>query len=86
MFFEGLEKPCSCTLKINVLDRDSLFGLQFEAADWLAKDDELGCGTVDLGTIDCTERFQDMEVMIADGWFKDSSVFIALDTYGGWGN
>lgn len=84
--FEGLKTPAAYTLKISVLDKDSLLGLQNDTADWLAAEDVLGKGEVDLGTLDNVSAYQDREVMINDGWFKDTTITIALHTRGGWGN
>jgi len=84
--FEGLASPCSYTLKITVLDRDSLLGMEGQVADWLALDDKLGCASVDLGSLANTRSFQDMELIISDGFFVDSTISIALNTQGGWGN
>jgi len=84
--FEGLEKPGSYTLKLTVLDKDSLFGLGGEIADWLVAEDRLGSATVDLGILKKTHNFQDMELVIDDGWFVDSKISIGLNTRGGWGN
>mmetsp|Transcript_90827 Transcript_90827/g.256023 ORF Transcript_90827/g.256023 Transcript_90827/m.256023 type:complete len:145 (-) Transcript_90827:311-745(-) len=79
--FKDLETPGSYTLKVTVLDKDSLVGL-----DVLAADDKLGSATLDLGTLSNTEDMVDKELMIADGWFSDSTVNIAVSTCGGWGN
>lgn len=84
--FEGLAEPCSYTLKLSVLDKDSLLGLDGKIADWLALEDKLGAASVDLGTLSNTRTFQDMELVIADGWFVDSTISIGLNTHGGWGN
>jgi len=84
--FEGLDTPCAYTLKISVLDKDSLFGLEGNVADFLALDDKLGAAKVDLGTLANTTEFQDMELVVSDGWFSDSTINISLSTRGGWGN
>mmetsp|Transcript_51578 Transcript_51578/g.102455 ORF Transcript_51578/g.102455 Transcript_51578/m.102455 type:complete len:713 (+) Transcript_51578:77-2215(+) len=84
--FEGLDTPAAYTLKVSVLDKDSLFGLEGQIADYLAMDDKLGAATVDLGTLANTTEFQEMEIVISDGWFSDSTVSLALNTHGGWGN
>merc|ERR1712107_297447 len=36
--FEGLEKPCTYTLKVTVMDKDTLLGIKGEMADMLAAD------------------------------------------------
>mmetsp|Transcript_154375 Transcript_154375/g.495026 ORF Transcript_154375/g.495026 Transcript_154375/m.495026 type:complete len:199 (+) Transcript_154375:290-886(+) len=79
--FKDLEAPGSYTLKVTVLDKDSLLGL-----DVLAADDKLGSATLDLGTLGNTEDMVDKELIISDGWFSDSTVNIAVSTCGGWGN
>jgi len=84
--FEGLDTPAAYTLKVSVLDKDSLFGLEGQIADYLAMDDKLGAATVDLGTLANTTEFQDMDITISDGWFSDSTVTLALNTQGEWGN
>eukprot|EP00444_Apocalathium_aciculiferum_P032732 CAMPEP_0183487900 /NCGR_PEP_ID=MMETSP0370-20130417/180672_1 /TAXON_ID=268820 /ORGANISM="Peridinium aciculiferum, Strain PAER-2" /LENGTH=310 /DNA_ID=CAMNT_0025681229 /DNA_START=52 /DNA_END=985 /DNA_ORIENTATION=+ len=82
--FEDLEAPGSYTLKVTVLDKDSL--LSIGALDAFAADDKLGSATLDLGTLSNTEDMVDKELIIADGWFSDSTVNIAVRTCGGWGN
>jgi len=82
--FEDLGTPSSYTLKVTVLDKDSLLGIG--ALDVLAADDKLGSATLDLGTLSNTEDMVDKELIIADGWFSDSTVNIAVSTCGGWGN
>jgi len=84
--FEGLDTPAAYTLKVSVLDKDSILGLEGDVADFLAVDDKLGAATVDLGTLANTTEFQDMDIMISDGYFTDSTVSLALNTHGEWGN
>jgi len=84
--FEGLDTPGAYTLKITVLDKDSVLGMENAVADMMAADDKLGATTFDLGTLDCSEEWQDQELIIADGWFSDSKVFLALNNKGEWGN
>lgn len=83
--FEGLMKPTEYILKISVLDQDSFLGLKGKVADWLVHDQHLGAATVDLGKLQCSNNFIDMEVTVHDGWFHNSTVVLSLSTMGGWG-
>jgi hypothetical protein len=60
--FEGVENPQAYTVRMNVFDQDTFMGTGH--LDWLSKDDQLGDGKVNLGTIRTLERFQDAELMI----------------------
>merc|ERR1712039_662102 len=84
--FEGLEKPCTYKLKVTVMDKDTFLGMSGEMADMMAADDKLGSATVDLCDLENSKAFQDRTLTIADGWFSDSTIDIALCTQGGWGN
>mmetsp|Transcript_21048 Transcript_21048/g.29083 ORF Transcript_21048/g.29083 Transcript_21048/m.29083 type:complete len:151 (-) Transcript_21048:228-680(-) len=88
LLFEGLETPGAYTLKLNVLDKDSVLGIGGEIADCLAADDKLGSADVDLGTLANSEDFQDQELVIERRFFGacKSTLSIALSTKGGWGN
>eukprot|EP00932_Pfiesteria_piscicida_P003470 SRR837773.13379.p2 GENE.SRR837773.13379~~SRR837773.13379.p2 ORF type:complete len:231 (-),score=98.11 SRR837773.13379:134-772(-) len=84
--FEGLKDPSSLTLKISVLDKDSLLGLKGDLADWLVSEDELGSAKLDIGELSNSMTWQHRELMVADGWFQDSKVKMAFNTCGRWGN
>jgi len=84
--FEGLQTPAAYTLKVAVLDKDSLLGLKGDIADWLASEDELGNATLHLGTLSRSKNWQHQELTIADGWFSGSTVKIACNTDDAWGN
>jgi len=83
--FEGLKNPAACKLVLNMLDKDSLFGLKGGFADWLVRDDKLGSATVDLGTLKKTRAFQDMEISVLQGIFHDTMLSISVNTQGQWG-
>ena len=82
--FEGLTTPGLYSLKLTVLDYDSVLGMENEIADCLAADDKLGAATIDLGELDNSKDWQDRDLVIADGWFADSGLSISLNTRGGW--
>jgi len=84
--FEGLVTPAAYTLKFKVYDQDSFLGLPGQLADWADADDRLGKAEVNLATLRCTTDFQDFELNIADGWFTNSTLSIALNTDAQWGN
>lgn len=86
VYMEGLHQPASYTLKVSVLDKDSVLGLESEIADNLVPDDKLGAASVDMGTLESSTDWQDQELTVCDGWFSDSTVTLALNTSGSWGN
>jgi Ca2+-dependent lipid-binding protein len=81
--FDRIDTPAAYTLKINVFDQDKLLGV-----DWLARDDKLGDGTVDLGTLYRTGNEQDKQLIIERRklGFVKATLNISLDTEGQWGN
>merc|ERR1712232_360862 len=83
---EGLKTPGAYTLKLSVLDKDSVLGLGGDIADCLASDDKLGSAQVDLGELQCCKKYQMRKLIIVDGWFQDSTLTIGLNTEGTWGN
>jgi len=84
--FEGLIIPEACTLKMLVKQKDSSLGASNKVADWLDKDGKLGSATISLGILKRTTEFQSFDVVIADGWFSQSRVSIAVNTLGQWGS
>mmetsp|Transcript_69570 Transcript_69570/g.137687 ORF Transcript_69570/g.137687 Transcript_69570/m.137687 type:complete len:730 (+) Transcript_69570:49-2238(+) len=89
MTIEGLKSPGAYTLKLSVLDKDSVLGLGGlggEMADSLISDDKLGSAQVNLGELQCCKKYQMRNLIIVDGWFQDSTLTIGLNTEGNWGN
>merc|ERR1712107_278361 len=84
--FEGLDTPAAYTLQANVLDKDTLLGTGL--LDWMSKDDALGDGKVDLGTLYRVDRFQDCRLVIEQRKLGliEATLNIALSTQGQWGN
>jgi len=83
--FEGLKKPGEYTLKMKVLDKDSLLGMKGKIADWLNKDDKLGAATFELRDLKKSMSWQHREIKVAARWFHNSTLRVAFNTVGRWG-
>lgn len=86
VYMEGLDQPASYTLKVTVLDKDSVLGFESDILDNMVPDDKLGSASVDMGTLESSTDWQDQELIVSDGWFSDSTVTLSLNTSGSWGN
>lgn len=84
--FEGLDMPAAYTVRVNLFDKDTFLGTGH--LDWLAADDKLGHGTVDLGTLYNSREFQDKELIVERRKFGlfTATLNIGLCTLGQWGN
>lgn len=84
--FEGLDMPAAYTLRVNLFDKDTFLGTGH--LDWLAADDKLRHGTVDLGTLYNSREFQDKELIVERRKFGlfTATLNIGLCTLGQWGN
>lgn len=80
LVFEGITDPQTCTLYLEVFDED--YVLFFSS---LAKHDELGKASVDLGTLANVDCFQDLKLQLTGEPFANSRLYIGLNTLGEWG-
>jgi len=76
--FKDIDNSDAVSLELIILDKDTLLGLSFAAADNLVDDDVLGKATTSLAILPISGEFLEKEINIYKGSEKTSSIVIGI--------